>query len=183
MKKNIVIFFILTFFLASIFTFASAPPPSPKCEIKGIIQSVEFVDAYNASCLTEEGGCPTDTELIHPARYFFNIKINTVSYMSGETSYITCEELLPLNTYTSIFINKDKVNAEDFFEPGQKINGQVSSFWGISFDSYELEQNTNKDTKIEVEDSDTQITSYILFGIIIISIFTVLLIYYFKKKN
>lgn len=122
--------------LVSNSVFASAPAPSPKCYINGVIQSVEFKEAYNESCLTDEYGCPTDMELYHPARYFLKIKIIEVSYVSGEIGYVTCEEMLPLNTEQTIFINKDKVKTGDSFEPNQKINGQVSSFLGKSFDSY-----------------------------------------------
>lgn len=136
------IFFVFIMLAAIIFVtnsvFASAPAPSPKCYIEGTIQSVEFKEAYNESCLTEEYGCPTDMEYYHPARYFFKIKIDSVSYVSGETDFVTCEDMLPLNTEQTIFINKDKVKMGDSFEPNQKINGQVSSFWGKSFDSYTL---------------------------------------------
>jgi len=182
MRKIFFAFSIIALFvLVSNSVFANAPAPSPKCSIEGIIQSVEFKEAYNEPCLTKEYGCPTDMELQHPARYFFKIKIESVSYVSGETDFITCEDMLPLNTEQTIFINKEKVKIGDSFESGQKIKGQVSSFWGKSFDSYELEKSTTDDKDIEPEDSDAKTGMYILIVIAIIVI--LILLIYFLRKN
>ena len=162
--------------------FAAAPAPSPKCYIEGTIQSVEFKDAYDEPCLTEEYGCPTDTELRHPARYFFNIKMNSVSYVSGDTDFVTCEDMLPLNTEKTIFINKDEVKISDSFKLGQNIKGQVSSFWEISFDSYELEESTTDNKDMEPEDSNAKTGTYIIFAVAIIVI-VALIIYFFRKNK
>ncbi|MCX5792557.1 MAG: hypothetical protein NTY45_10170 [Elusimicrobia bacterium] len=110
--------------------FASPPAPAPLCRITGVIKSVEFKDAYNEACLTEPSGCPTDTELHHPARFFFDININSVSH--------TCVHMYPVGSVRKIFIGKDKVKPGDTFSAGQKIEGVVRSSWGSSFDSYEL---------------------------------------------
>ena len=116
MRKIFFVFSIIVLFaLVSSSVFASAPAPSQKCYIEGIIQSVEFKDAYDEPCLTEEYGCRTDMELNHPARYFFKIKIDYVSHVSGDTDFVTCEDMLPLSEEKTIFINKDEVKASDSF--------------------------------------------------------------------
>jgi len=176
MRKIFFAFLIIALFvLISDSVFASAPPPSPKCNIEGVIQSVEFKDAYDEPCLTEENGCPTDMELNHPARYFFKIRIDTVSYASGETDFETCEKMLSLNTEQTIFINKNEVKEGDFFESGQKIRGQVSSFsGGKSFDSYEIDQ--------FIDDSSAKIGIYVITTIVII-VLLVLLIYFLRRNK
>lgn len=182
MKKIFYVFsMIALFFLVGSFVFASPPATSPKCYIEGTVQSVEFKDAYDEPCLKEENGCPTDMELRHPARYFLAIKINTISYVSGDANFVTCENMLPLNTEKTIYINKDEVKTGDSFELGQKIKGQVSSFWGISFYLYELEKSTTDDQEIEQEDTDVKTGVYIAVATTIIV--GLLLVIYFLRKN
>jgi hypothetical protein len=182
MRKIFFVFSIIALLmLVSSSVFASAPAPSPKCYIEGTIQSVEFKEAYDEPCLTEKYGCPTDMELNHPARYFFKIKIDSVSYVSGETDFVTCDNMLPLNTEHTIFINKDKVKSGDSFESGQKISGQVSSFGGKSFDSYELEKSITDDKDAEPKDSDAKTIIYILIAFA--ALIVLILIIYFLRKN
>jgi len=174
MRKIFFVFSIIALImLVSSSVFATAPAPSPKCYIEGTIQSAEFKEAYDEPCLTEEYGCATDMELSHPARYFFKIKIDFVSYVSGETDFVKCDDMLPLNTEQTIFINKDKVKSGDSFESGQKISGQVSSFWRKSFDSYELD--------METKDSDAKTIMYIIIAVAVIIV--LILIIYFLRKN
>ena len=80
-KKFTVITILAVLILVTNSIFASPPAPTPKCYIKGTIQSVDFKEAYNESCLTEKYGCPTDMEVQHPDRYFLKIKISEVSYL------------------------------------------------------------------------------------------------------
>ena len=133
-------FFVIAF-VAIIFgaipVFASSPAPTPVSYISGVIKSVEFKDAYDEACLNEPYGCPTDMELHHPARYFFDVSINSVSHVSGDTSF-TCQNMYSVGKVQKIFINKDKVKPGDTFSVNQKIDGIVRSFWGASFDSYTL---------------------------------------------
>lgn len=134
-------FFVIAF-VAIIFgaipVFASPPAPTPACQISGVIKSVEFKDAYDEACIKEPYGCPTDMELNHPARYFFDVSINSVSHVSGDTSFNTCQNMYSVGKVQKIFINKDKVKSGDTFSVNQKIDGIVRSFWGASFDSYTL---------------------------------------------
>ncbi len=134
-------FFVIAF-VAIIFgavpVFASPPAPTPVCQISGVIKSVEFKDAYDEACIKEPYGCPTDMELNHPARYFFDVSINSVSHVSGDTSFNTCQNIYSVGKVQKIFINKDKVKSGDTFSVNQKIDGIVRSFWGASFDSYTL---------------------------------------------
>ncbi|MEK7482143.1 MAG: peptidoglycan-binding domain-containing protein [Patescibacteria group bacterium] len=131
-------FVVAIFSVADTFVFASPPVPTPVCSISGVIKSVEFKDAYDEACLKEPYGCPTDMELHHPARYFFDVSINSVSHVSGDTSFNTCQNMYPVGKISKIFINKDKVKSGDTFSVNQKIDGVVRSFWGASFDSYNL---------------------------------------------
>ena len=134
--------FLIVYFVAIIFgavpVFASPPAPTPVCQISGVIKSVEFKEAYDETCLKEPYGCPTDMELNHPARYFFDVSINSVSHVSGDTSFNTCQNIYSVGKVQKIFINKDKVKSGDIFSVNQKIDGIVQSFWGASFDSYTL---------------------------------------------
>lgn len=134
--------FFAVAFVAIIFgaipVFASPPAPTPVCQISGVIKSVEFKDAYDEACIKEPYGCPTDMELNHPARYFFDVSINSVSHVSGDTNFITCQDMYSVGKVQKIFINKDKVKSGDTFSVNQKIDGIVRSFWGASFDSYTL---------------------------------------------
>jgi len=135
--------------------FASSPVPAPLCRIEGIIKSVEFKDAYDAACLKELGGCPTDMELHHPARYFLGINISSVEYISGPTDYNTCQNLYPIGSEQTIFIGKDKVRVGDVFSTNQKINGVVRSFEGASFDSYSITGSQgNEETQLPIPSTD-----------------------------
>lgn len=118
--------------------FASVAAPGALCRITGVIESVTFKDAYNESCLKEPYGCPTDMELSHPARYYLDININSVSYISGKTNFKTCENTYPIGGAKNVFIDKDKVKVGDIFSANQKIEGIVRSSIGNSFDSYDL---------------------------------------------
>lgn len=134
--------FFIVFFGAVIFggvsVFASPPAPTPVCRIGGVIKSVDFRDAYDEACLKEPYGCPTDTELHHPARYFFDVSINSASHVSGDISFNTCQNMYPVGKVQKIFINEDKVKTGDVFSANQKIDGVVRSFWGAYFDFYTL---------------------------------------------
>lgn len=136
-KRFFVIAFVVIIFDA-IPAFASPPIPTPVCQINGVIKSVEFKAAYYEACFKELYGCPTDTEFYHPARYFFDVSINSVSHVSGDTSFATCQNMYSVGKVQKIFINKDKVKSGDIFSLNQKISGIVRSFWGASFDSYTL---------------------------------------------
>jgi len=132
----VIAFVVISFSASSVF--ASPPAPTPMCQISGVIKSVEFKEAYDEACLKEPYGCPTDMELNHPARYFFDVSINSVSHVSGDTSFNTCQNIYSVGKVQKIFINKDKVKSGDIFSVNQKIDGIVRSFWGASFDSYTL---------------------------------------------
>jgi len=136
-KQSVILLFVLVI-LTSMPVFASPPAPTSACSITGIIKSVEFKDAYDEPCLKEPYGCPTDMELQHPARYFLDVSINSVTHVSGDTSFNTCQNMYPVGSVQKIFINKDKVKSGDTFMANQKIDGIVRSFWGESFDSYTL---------------------------------------------
>jgi len=148
MRRIFLVFLILTLtVLVGNSVFASPPLPSPNCYIKGIIQSVEFKEAYEDPCLTGKYKCPTDIALSLPARYAIKIKIDSVAYDSGETKFITCETLFPLNAERTIFIKKDKVKAGDSFKSGQKISGRVTTYWYEGYlSSYILEDNFSQCT-------------------------------------
>ena len=89
--------------------------------------------------------------------------------------------MYPLNIEQTIFINKDKVKTGDSFESGQRIKGQVSSFFGKSFDSYELQKSTTDDKDIESENSDGTAGAFIVIvGAVILLLFIII---YFIRKN
>lgn len=132
------LFFIVAAVLNPMPIFASPPPPTPLCKISGRIKAVTFKDAYDEPCLKESRGCPTDIEIHHPARYYLDINISSVSYLSGATNFNTCNNMYQAGSVQNIFIGKDKVKTGDNFSVNQEIEGVVQSFWGRSFDSYSL---------------------------------------------
>ena len=129
---------VVIFITAYTFVFAMPPAPSPTCSISGIIKAVEFEEAHDATCLKESHGCPTDRPLHFPARYLFDVSINSTSYVSGATTSITCENMYSVGKVEKIFLNNDKVKPSDTFSIGKKIDGTIVSFLGVSFDSYTL---------------------------------------------
>jgi hypothetical protein len=147
-------------FFGTATAFAVPPAPTPICNVEGIIKSVEFKDAYDEPCLTQPYGCQTDLELTHPARYFIDINIDSTSYVSGNTDFDTCENMYPIGGTRTIFIDADKVKPNDTFVAGQKIKGVVKSFWGSSWDSYRLGDETDSTTFIII------LTLLVLMGII-----------------
>lgn len=137
-----IIFFVFLLglgFLASGITrvFASPPAPAPKCFVKGVIQKVRFEKAYELPCVKTKS-CPTDIQLSYPNRYYLSVNIHEVSFKGGDTRFQTCASLYPQNSLQEIFINEDKVIAGDSFKKDHQIEGVVSSFWGYSFDSYQI---------------------------------------------
>ncbi|MFC1768628.1 hypothetical protein ACFLZX_02595 [Nanoarchaeota archaeon] len=168
--------------LLSIAVIASAPAPSPKCYAEGVINSVEFKDAYNDPCVATNS-CPSDGENIHPARYYLMVQLNLVKYVSGETKYRTCEEMLPLNTEQKIFLNKDEVKEGDTFKKGLEIKGQVSSFWGKSFDSYEVEPMPAGKCDITTDcKSNVYPKAIIILLVVLILLITTFIVLFLRKK-
>ena len=144
-KIFFVYLFVLGFWDSGITkVFASPPAPAPKCYVKGVIQSVRFEKAYELPCV-KISSCPTDTQLSYPNRYYLSVNIQGVSFKDGDTRFQTCSSLYPLNSLQEIFIDEDKVIAiGGSFKKGHQIEGVVSSFWGYSFDSYQITSITPK---------------------------------------
>lgn len=140
--KFLILFLVGAFVLSYTPVFASPPAPASLCQITGTIKSVSFKDAYDEPCLKEPYGCPTDTELHHPARYYLDVSINSVAYINGGTNLNSCENMYQVGSVKNIFINKDRVKIGDTFSVNQKIEGIARSFWGSSFDSYILKTET-----------------------------------------
>lgn len=146
MKLKIVLFYLLllSFIGGWLFfrfpnkpVFASPPAPTPKCYIKGIIQDVRFEKAYENPCV-KNNSCPTDVQLSYPDTYYLSVKIQNISFKEGETRFQTCDSLYPHDSTQEIFVIKDRVKMGDSFSNNQSIEGTVSSFWGKSFDSYNI---------------------------------------------
>ena len=67
-------------------------------------------------------------EVVHPARYFLEVSISSVTYVSGDTRFYTCENIYPVYSRQIIFINKDKVKTGDKFMVNQQIEDIVRFF-------------------------------------------------------
>lgn len=178
--KKLLIVFLVTISLLSL-VLASPPAPAPKCLIKGIIQSVEFKEAYNESCFNNcdrpgyAACCPTDMEYEHPDRYFLNVTIKEVSYIEGTTEFSTCEKLFPVNENKIIFINKANVKQGDQFISNQQIEGQTPPYWGVGYlESYTLEEPTNTNSKT---------LTYIIIAVIIILLLAILIYFLLRNKK
>ena len=139
MKRGMVLICILFAFSLNL-VLAAMPPPEPSCYIEGTISSVEFQEAWENDCLTSEYGCPTDVDLSTPDRYKLTIKIDSASYVSGDDSFSSCEDVYPLDSYKVIILNDEDVLEGDSFESNQKISGQASSVYLPTFDYYEVQE-------------------------------------------
>jgi hypothetical protein len=138
------IFILLTIPLIAVRTLASAPPPTPVCSIKGEITEIEFQNVYRAPCLLVPSTCPTDRELSHPERYLLTIKINSASYIGGDTNFFTCEKMFPSGEERTVRIDKSVVKSGDTFKKGDTIQGEVEYFSSF-FRTYSLVKVTSGD--------------------------------------
>jgi hypothetical protein len=173
MKRTYAILSIIALLvLVSSFVIASTTSTSPMCNVRGVIQSVEFIEAYEEPCLEEEYGCPTDMPTSHPARYKLKIEVDSVFYIPGSTEYSSCKSIFSKDEEV-IFINEDKKSSGDSFESGQYIEGAVSSGFGKYFQSYTI------NVKIDNGGREINLTPYAIAGIIILSI---VIIYFSRKK-
>lgn len=167
MRKIAIIRLIFFGFIASLVflkflertVLASPPAPAPKCNIEGAIEDVRFEKAYELPCV-KTNNCPTDTQLSYPNRYYLSVNIHEVSFKDGDTRFQTCSSLYPLNSLQEIFINEDKVITGNSFEKGQQIEGVVSSFWGHSFDSYQIISVTPKQCTQDINPCNPTSCSY-----------------------
>lgn len=135
------LFLIITFVLVFIYdpenTYASPPPPAPKCKIEGTIKKIRHELSYENPCV-RQNSCPTDMEVKRPERFYLSVDIKKVALLGGSTQFYTCEGLFPLNSVKEIFINKDKVINNDVFEKGQSISGVTSGFGSSQLETYNL---------------------------------------------
>jgi len=143
--KPLALFFVGGIFFSYSSVFASRsmiPWDYPICKATGTIESVSFEDEYNNPCLDIETPlgyiCPTDVALHHPARYSLGVKIESFSYVKGETEFSNCEQIYKVGSVKNIDIDIDKVKEGDTFSVNQKIEGINSSSSSDSFDSYVL---------------------------------------------
>lgn len=142
-KKTVIILFLGFFVgwglvkISNNRVIASPPAPAPKCYVKGLIENVRFEKAYENPCVKNDS-CPTDVQLSYPDTYYLSVKIQNVSFKEGDTRFQTCESLYSPETSQEIFIIRDRIKSGDLFNKGQVIEGTVSSFWGKSFDSYNI---------------------------------------------
>lgn len=158
------IFFIFLFalgFWASGITkvFASPPAPAPNCNVEGLIKDVRYEKAYESECL-KMNSCPTDTRTKFPDLYYLTIKIENVSYKDGDTNFQTCDGLFPINSIKEFNITASSLREGDILKNGQKIKGVVSSFWGHSFDSYQITSVTAKPCTQDVNPCNPTSCSY-----------------------
>jgi len=201
MKREVFVLMVVLV-LASSFVFADSPSPKPVCYIEGTIQSFEFQEAVNQTADEDCVGCQS---FVYPARYMLDVNIESVSYVSGDASYITCENLYPLNEEKPVFIREDELNEGDSLETGQEIKGQLSEgSFGLYFDSYELigtppdeppieinDTGTNGDTEIndstngdiEPSYSNTKLIAYLIVGIGIVIILVIIICFLIKGRS
>lgn len=154
MKKilySFIIFLALFVFVNKGFVLASRTDfsTSQKCDIEGVIKSVEYKEAFRDPCL-EEGVCPVGAYNPEtPAKYNLSVLVESVSCtpfdgMSAPKSY---EEHFPIGEEQIIFVEEKDVLEDDSFVLGQKILGKVEWFFGNKFISYKLKEDNNSNQK------------------------------------
>ncbi len=180
MNKLSIIFCILLIVGASL-AIASPPAPSPTCRITGTIIDVEYQRAHKADCLKDKYGCPTDRPTRFPTGYNLEIRINTQSHVRGDTNYITCKDMVPEESIKTIFINKENVKEGDKFKEGEIIRGEVSSFFRLSFNTYNL-LGPFGEREADTEKFQPKVIPTIFIALLTIGIF-VTVMYFIKKSS
>ena len=146
--KYVFLSFIIFTILGSTVSLALSPtPPLPICYIKGIIAEVEYRDA---GCVGEIG-----QQICHPDEYLLTIEIEEVSLVERrEYDAGTCEEAYAINLQQEISLPKELANANDIFEEGLRIEGEVSKpLFAKKFNSYTLEEGGIIDVTTDTCDS------------------------------
>lgn len=125
------------YILFSVKIFASAPAPSPKCDVVGVIENVRFEAAYNNPCI-RLNNCPTDVQTVFPDRYYLTVKVQSVAYREGDVTIVACNDLYQVGQSQEFLINKSAVNENDVFGVGQTISGTAISFGDKLFETYSI---------------------------------------------
>lgn len=114
--------FLLLFFTPTFVSLASPPAPQPECNVNGIIKSIKFIPAGEASCLASKNGCPTDMELRWPDRYLLDIAVKSGKSHDDFSNNIYCWGLYPIFGETSLRIDKSDVRMGDEFKKNDFIS-------------------------------------------------------------
>lgn len=128
--KNFYLIFLI-FILGSSFILASQPAPdTATCEIKGIIESITFKEAYNDSCL-ERGieFCQPGISPYYNEKYVIGLKIKEINFVSFGTSLgegdQTCSSLYSLDQGIQLTISPENFNEQDKNEIGKLITTKI----------------------------------------------------------
>lgn len=154
MKKQICFIYVLLLIISFISLISSAPLANPECYVKGVIQSVEFKEAYNESCVANPP-CPTDYESIVPDRYYLELKITEAYLYDNPEEIIECQELYPINSVSTIRVNKDSLKLGDVFQNGMTVKGKViyyvkePSFYEYKLEGYDSSCIVDSDCKVK----------------------------------
>ena len=196
MRKILFIFLIIAVFISiSVYVSASRTEFSTDqiCNIEGTIQSVEFKEAFRDSCL-DDNSCPIGGyDPDRPARYYLKILLSFVSCEPDKSDDpYAYEYQFPLDTEVEVYINKNQILNEDFFELGQKISGQVKYFLGHSFTSYKLEKPTDNFANDNIDTQDNIINenqkklnnlSFLFVCVLVIIVLIIMAWFFFKKRK
>jgi len=142
MKKIIIFLMFLLLVVASNYALASRTEfdTQGSCNIKGVIKSVEFKEAFEDPCLKSDDDCLIGAySLKTPERYYLTIMINSVlcttDAKKGDMSY---ESQFQVGTEKIIYIDESNIKAGDSFAVEQGIEGQIEYNTGHYFSSYFL---------------------------------------------
>lgn len=165
MKKNTTFILKIAIFVGVIFVadsvFATAPPPSPTCKIEGEIISSIFKEASENICVSE-GNCPTDTPLQFPARQEIKVKVNKVSYVSGNESVVKCEDMYQVGTTGDYWIMQNNIVNGDKFTSSKLITASVNggtSRGNISTYTLKSKENTTTTTTVTTVTTENTTTT------------------------
>lgn len=127
---------------------AIPPPLSPACFIKGIIEDVKCYKNKGVPCVEEEKAV---SDIYH-----LTIKIEEVSYISGDTTIWTCEGTFPLNSSQEVYIYESSKKPEDIFQINDIIKGNIGQAYTKEFNSYVLEKASIQNGEETISQSEKQ---------------------------
>tara|TARA_Y100000310_G_scaffold15516_1_gene15580 strand:- start:50 stop:568 length:519 start_codon:yes stop_codon:yes gene_type:complete len=171
MKK--VVMSLLILIVSFSFVFAIPAPQPSDCEIKGIVEYIEFKEAWESDCL-EDGeiteNCLDGGFLSTPARYELMIFIEEITSL-GESNCEGEVQGYRKDEGNVLYILEEDI--EEIPRVGQIIEGVISR---SDFDSYSLQ--VSLETK-----TSSYLIPYLIGAVVLLIIFVVFLLVLLKKKS
>lgn len=150
--------------------------PGPHCNIKGVIEDVEFEEAWEHECIKKEREtgmpeCPDGGFLSYPNRYSLGIRVDEV-FTVEVFNEDRCEYEIKGGDLVYFNVPLNLVKEGDDFMNGRKIEVDIDALNWRSISSYNLGE--------KLDESGNNYVLYIIIGIILI---VIILTLFFKQRR